>query len=114
VLQWIMSIIHMQPSTDYEHFIQDGSVLSRVMTSIVFNSVPLETIKDEWGSNYAQNRIRMVIREMRKYGVVEVFEVEDLIELRNINKVTKCLAQLSKLASSDRDNLVSNKSHPTC
>jgi len=44
VLQWIMSIIHEQPTQDYDHFIQDGSVLSKVMTSIVFNSVPLEQI----------------------------------------------------------------------
>ncbi len=27
----------------------------------------------------------------------DVFEAEDLLELRNIPKVTKCLAQLSKL-----------------
>ena len=50
VLQWIMSIIHEKPtSLDYDHFIQDGSVLSKVMTSIVFNSVPLEQIDDNWG-----------------------------------------------------------------
>jgi len=97
VLQWIMSIIHEQPSTDYEHFIQDGSVLSKVITSIVFNSVPLEVCNDQWGTNFAQNRIKTVIREIRRYGVVDVFEVEDLIELKNIPKVTKCLAQLSKL-----------------
>lgn len=106
VLQWIMSIIHEQPSTDYEHFIQDGSVLSKVMTSIVFNSVPLEVCNDQWGTNFAQNRIKTVIRELRRYGVVDVFDVEDLIELKNIPKVTKCLAQLSKLAASDKDNLL--------
>ena len=43
------------------------------------------------------DRVKAVIREIRRYGVVEVFEPEDLIELRNIPKVTKCLAQLSKL-----------------
>ena len=32
-----------------------------------------------------------------RYGVSDVFEVEDLLERRNIPKVTKCLAQLSKL-----------------
>ena len=45
------------------------------------------------------DRVKAVIREIRRYGVVEVFEPEDLIELRNIPKVTKCLAQLSKLVS---------------
>ena len=49
MLQWIMTIIHEQPSQDYDHFIQDGSVLSKVMTGIVFNSVPLEQIEDNWG-----------------------------------------------------------------
>lgn len=108
VLQWIMSIIHEQPGTDYEHFIQDGSVLSKVMTSIVFNSVPLEVVGDQWGTNFAQNRIKAVIREIRRYGVVDVFEIEDLIELKNIPKVTKCLAQLSKLAASDKDSLLAS------
>ena len=44
-----MSIVNEEPSTDYDRFIQDGSILSKVMTSIVFNSVPLEQIDDNWG-----------------------------------------------------------------
>ncbi|XP_023327972.1 uncharacterized protein LOC111701071 isoform X2 [Eurytemora carolleeae] len=108
VLQWIMSVVHEKPNTDYETFIQDGSVLAKVMTSIVFNSVPLEQINDNWGMNPAMDRVKAVIREIRRYGVVEVFEPEDLIELRNIPKVTKCLAQLSKLAASDKDNLLNS------
>ena len=43
-----------------------------------------------------------------RYGVIDVFEVEDLIELKNVPKVTKCLAQLSKLAASDKDNLLNS------
>lgn len=106
VINWISSVIDERPTTDYDHFIQDGSILSRVMTSIVFNSVPLEEITCEWGSNPALARIKSLIREIRRYGVSEVFEVEDLLERRNISKVTKCLAQLSKLAASDKDNLI--------
>ena len=49
MLQWIMSIVHEEPTTDYDRFIQDGSVLSKVMTSIVFNSVALDQIDDNWG-----------------------------------------------------------------
>jgi hypothetical protein len=108
VLQWIISIVHEKPTTDYDHFIQDGSILSRVMTSIVFNSVPLEQIDDNWGTNPVMDRVKTVIREIRRYGVVDVFEPEDLIELRNIPKVTKCLAQLSKLAASDKTNLLNH------
>merc|ERR1712066_59139 len=106
VLQWIMSIVHEEPTTDYDGFIQDGSILSKVMTSIVFNSVALDQIDDNWGMNPALDRVKAVIREIRRYGVVDVFEPEDLIELRNIPKVTKCLAQLSKLAASDKDSLL--------
>lgn len=108
VINWISSVIDERPTTDYEHFIQDGSVLSRVMTSIVFNSVPLEEICCDWGSNPSLSRVRSLIREIKRYGVSEVFEVEDLLERRNIPKVTKCLAQLSKLAASDKDNLINN------
>ena len=49
MLQWIMSIVHEEPATDYDRFIQDGSILSKVMTSIVFNSVALDQIDDNWG-----------------------------------------------------------------
>lgn len=106
VMRWITGILHVEPTADYEHFIRDGSVLSKVMTSIVFNSVPIEDIDVTWGCNPSLNRIKAVIREIRRYGVQDVFEVEDLLELRNITKVTKCLAQLSKLAASDKENLL--------
>lgn len=69
------------------------------MTSIVFNSVPTEDIDCNWGSNPAYERVTSLIREIRRYGVIDIFEPEDLIEKRNIAKVTKCLAQLSKLVS---------------
>ena len=71
----------------------------RVMTSIVFNSVPIEDIGIQWGSNPAYTRVTALVREIRRYGVVDVFEPADLLEKRNITKVTKCLAQLSKLVS---------------
>merc|ERR1712235_112173 len=106
VINWIESVINERPTKDYEGFIQDGSVLSRVMTSIVFNSVPVEDIGCNWGSNPAHTRVTALIREIRRDGVIEVFEPADLIEKRNIPKVTKCLAQLSKLAASDKDNLL--------
>ena len=49
-------------------------------------------------NNYDMSKISEVS------GVSEVFEVEDLLERRNIPKVTKCLAQLSKLVSSNKEN----------
>ena len=129
-----MTIVHEKPADDYDTFIQDGSILSKVrfiwrwqvmiigterkfphqvMTSIVFNSVPIETTEDNWGTNPVLDRIKTVIRELKRwgkryaahrslqqkgrqgwpslvyfrYGVVDVFEPEDLMELRNIPKV---------------------------
>jgi hypothetical protein len=41
--------------------------------------------------------VKAVLREIKRYGVVDVFEPMDLIDLRNIPRVTRCLAQLSKL-----------------
>ena len=51
-------------------------------------------------------RVKSVIHEMRRYGVTELFEPADLMELRNIPKVTKSLAQLCKLATADSTNLL--------
>ena len=45
------------------------------------------------------NSIYQIHNFSYRYGVSDVFEVEDLLERRNIPKVTKCLAQLSKLVS---------------
>lgn len=76
------------------------------MTSIVFNSVPMEDINADWGASPNIDRVKSLIREIKRYGVIDVFEPEDLLELKNVPKVTKCLAQLSKLAASDKDNLL--------
>lgn len=106
VVDWIESVLGERPLTSYESFIQDGRVISRVMTSIVFNSVPMEDINADWGASPNIDRVKSLIREIKRYGVIDVFEPEDLLELKNVPKVTKCLAQLSKLAASDKDNLL--------
>ena len=98
---------------------------------------------------FSRTNLAFIIKILLRYGVVDVFEPEDLMELRNIPKVdfphcvnssqyfdlnildnnildinildnnititqdensnsqvTKCLAQLSKLAASDKESLV--------
>ena len=50
----------------------------------------------------SNQRPSLAICTSKRYGVQDVFEVEDLLELRNITKVTKCLAQLSKLVMQPR------------
>ena len=44
---------------------------SRVMTSIVFNSVPMEDIGQTWGANPAHDRVRAVIREIKRCSSAE-------------------------------------------
>jgi len=108
VLQWIVSVVKEKPTTDYDRFIQDGTVISKLMVRIVFNSVPIEQIYTNWGINPVLDRVKSVISEMRRYGVTELFEPKDLMEMRNIPLVTKSLAQLCKLAAADSTNLLNN------
>merc|ERR1711892_1537239 len=108
VLQWIVSVVKEKPTTDYDRFIQDGTVISKLMVRIVFNSVPIEQIYTNWGINPVLDRVKSVIHEMRRYGVTELFEPKDLMEMRNIPLVTKSLAQLCKLAAADSTNLLNN------
>ena len=46
------------------------------MTSIVFNSVPMEEIETTWGSQPQVARVKTVIREIKRYvsmiGVVQI------------------------------------------
>merc|ERR1712018_357164 len=56
VIDWIESVLGERPTTSYEEFIRDGRVISRVMTSIVFNSVPY--IDCDWGINPALDRVK--------------------------------------------------------
>lgn len=65
VLEWIGIIIREQPplGQKYEHYLQDGVVLSKLITAIVYNSVPQEDIDDKVPTPDVE-RIKEVIREM--------------------------------------------------
>jgi len=110
VLQWIVNIVKEKPESPslYDKWIQDGAILSKLMIGIVFNSVPVEQVHANWGCNPVLDRVKTVIHEMRRYGVTDLFEPADLMELRNIPKVTRSLAQLCKLATADTSNLLKN------
>ena len=62
---------------------------------ITFDYIVIDSFKTPDDIHKKLRHIYLVYR----YGVTESFEVEDLLERRNIPKVTKCLAQLSKLVS---------------
>ena len=97
----MVNILKEKPESPsmYERWIQDGTILARLMMAICFNSVPREVIHANWGCNPVLDRVNSVIFEMRRYGVTDMFEPQDLMELRNIPKVTRTLAQLCKLVS---------------
>jgi len=108
VMQWIVNIIKEKPESpsQYDRWIQDGSIIAKLMINIVFNSVPIEVVHSNWGSNPVMSRVKNVLHEMRRYGVTDLFEPADLMEQRNIPKVTRSLAQLCKLATADSSNLL--------
>jgi len=88
----------------FERWIQDGTVLAKAMISVCFNSVPMEVVSCNWGASPVRDRVKCVIHEMRRFGVSEVFEVEDLMELKNVPKVCKAVARLCRLAAADTKN----------
>jgi hypothetical protein len=80
------------------------------MTAIVFNSVPLEDIKDkdEGGTDNARSRTKSLIMEMMRYGVKDLFDPEELVEGKNIRHVTKCIDELRQLAEKDKGRVLSS------
>ena len=50
-MQWIVKIIKEKPESpsQYDRWIQDGSVIAKLMINIVFNSVPIEVVHSNWG-----------------------------------------------------------------
>jgi len=100
--KWLELVAGRRPENQsFERWIQDGTVPAKAMISVCFNSVPLEMVNCNWGASPVTDRVKSVIQEMRRYGVSEVFEPEDLMELKNVPKVCRALARLLRLAASD-------------
>ena len=77
------------------------------MTAVVFNSVPLEAIDETGGTDNSKSRAKTLIREMMKYGVHDVFSAEELVNMKNVKHVTKCVDELHHLAVGDKGSLLS-------
>lgn len=102
LMKWLELVAGKKPEPEsFDRWIQDGSILAKAMISVSFNSVPLEMVNCNWGASPVRDRIKSVIHEMRRYGVSEVFDVEDLMELKNMPKVCKAVARLCRLAAAD-------------
>ena len=102
----------------FEQWISDGTVLSRVMRTISFNSV-----EEEIGGNYGSSediirsrvriyrinlklttwlmQIRNLICQIRAYGVSEkcLFSENDLLLMSNTPRVAKCLREIAVIVS---------------
>ena len=45
------------------------------------------------------DRIKVLISHLVKFGIPEryIFQIEDLMEMKNVPKVTRCIAMMAKL-----------------
>ena len=87
-----------------------------VLQSVMFNSMPVDMMETNGNKSEKQKknsissdaklqegqireRIEMLLKYLRKYGVPEkhLFEVHELQEMSNIPKVTRCIAMLGKM-----------------
>lgn len=69
------------------------------MQYVMFNSVPIDFVLPIQGLNSKEERVRILLKYMRKYGMPEeyLFTESDLFEFKNIPKVTRCVAMLGKM-----------------
>lgn len=73
--------------------------LFTVMQYVMFNSVPMDLVIPIKGLNSKEDRVKMLLKYLRKFGIPEeyIFTESDLFEFKNIPKVTRCIAMLAKM-----------------
>jgi len=101
ILLWTWKVLNEVTTTDYDLYLKDGTVLCRLMNSVCPGSVQGEL-------KYCNNKERtknigLFLKAAEKYGVDKklLFEIDDLLLLRHIPKVTRCIFTLGKLAAED-------------
>ena len=93
-------------------FFRDATILSKVMTAIVFNSVPMEDIQDV-GQDNSRARTKSLIFEMMRYGVRDLFNPDELVQGKNIRHVTHCIDELRQLAEKDPGSILAAPPPPS-
>jgi len=75
-MKWIEEVtdVRKHPS-DLEHWLQDGSVLSKLMSNIVFNSTPKEDEDEKEGCRPEVERVKSVIFEMHRQITCHLFTI---------------------------------------
>ena len=91
---------------------RDATVLSKLMTAIVFNSVPMEDIQDV-GQDNSRARTKSLIFEMMRYGVRDLFNPDELVQGKNIRHVTHCIDELRQLAEKDPGSILAAPPPPS-
>ena len=118
IIKWILRIIHKDKdgSIDFADWIQDGQVLSNVMTTLCFNSVERDRSQicqncqkleikcffyrwSSFGCSPDEQRVKDVRTQILDYGVKEkyLFRLEDVTKKLNTPKVIRCLEEVAKL-----------------
>ncbi|XP_022668418.1 muscle-specific protein 20-like isoform X2 [Varroa destructor] len=101
---WIWNCLGKVSNTDYDQYLKDGVVLCHLMNFLETNSVP-GTI--EAGTDHKTKRVNIVhfLRAAQAYGVPRelLFDPEDLLYLRHVPRVTRCLYALGRCAESKPD-----------
>ena len=102
ILLWIWNCLGENSCFDFDQYVRDGVMFCRLMNYIKPNSIPGE-IKS--GGNLKQKRENIVkfLKAIQNYGLSKdlLFEPDDLLLLRNLPKVTRCMFALGKLAEKD-------------
>lgn len=101
IIKWMLRITHLNKdmSIDFADWIQDGTVLTIVLTTLDFNSVEKDKYKQK-GDNPAKDRIEKVQKAILNYGVEPkyLFKVDDVLYRRNTPKVIRTLEEVAKIS----------------
>ncbi|KAH9395334.1 hypothetical protein TYRP_020899 [Tyrophagus putrescentiae] len=99
-LLWIWKVIAEISCIDYEQYLRDGVILCQLIETLAppASSRPLTGGDDKRAK---RENIQHFLDSCKAYGMAEteLFEVEDLLSMQDIPKVTRCLYALGKHAA---------------
>jgi len=104
VMEWVAKVIAepLQGSVQIDLFLRDGVKICQLINRIKEDSIKSHNIMA--GTTEARkNNIQLFLHAVLAYGVPSkyLFEVDDLLCLKRISRVTRCLYVLAVLASKD-------------
>ncbi|KFM58727.1 Muscle-specific protein 20, partial [Stegodyphus mimosarum] len=102
ILLWIWNCLGENSCFDFDQYVRDGVLFCRLMNYIKAGSIPGE-IKTGGNLKHKRENIVKFLKAVKDYGIPKelLFEPEDLLLLRNLPKVTRCLFELGKLSEKD-------------